>query len=231
MNYQYQYNKIITKSKSENRLKLKKTDINYIYYENHHINPKCLGGEEEKENKILLTAREHYVCHKLLTYIYPKNGKISSAFYFMAFSKRYGNIVSSRDYEYARKLCSENRCEYNRIHKKGKSYKTQMIEKYGEIEGIKRTIEYTEKICKNTKGEKNPMFKKGYKIIGEKNGMYGKSAVKGKKCTLEHNRKISEAKMGVKRNTQLCPYCNRKISDGNYERWHGNNCKNKNKNI
>ena len=31
------------------------------------------------------------------------------------------------------------------------------------------------------KGENNPMYGKGYKVEGSKNGMYGKSAVKGKK--------------------------------------------------
>ena len=36
MNHCYQYDKIIINAKSENRLKLKKTDINYIYFERWH---------------------------------------------------------------------------------------------------------------------------------------------------------------------------------------------------
>lgn len=37
------------------------------YTENHHIHPECLGGNNKKENMVRLTAREHYVCHLLLT--------------------------------------------------------------------------------------------------------------------------------------------------------------------
>ena len=41
------------------------------YVEKHHIIPKCLGGSNNKENLVELTAREHFLCHKLLTKIYP----------------------------------------------------------------------------------------------------------------------------------------------------------------
>jgi hypothetical protein len=37
------------------------------YTENHHIHPECLGGSNEKTNKVKLSAREHYLCHLLLT--------------------------------------------------------------------------------------------------------------------------------------------------------------------
>jgi hypothetical protein len=118
--------------------------------------------------------------------------------------------------------------EYNKF-KKGKSYEKQMFLIYGEAGKIKAN-NYKEKISKNTTGENNPMFKKGYKISGEKNGMFGKiSPRKGKHNTKEQNEKISKSKQGKKRNTKQCPYCNQKISDGNYERWHGEHCKYKNK--
>jgi ribosomal protein S27E len=37
------------------------------YTEKHHIIPRCLGGENTKENIVVLTYKEHYVCHHLLT--------------------------------------------------------------------------------------------------------------------------------------------------------------------
>jgi hypothetical protein len=37
------------------------------YTENHHIHPESLGGSNKKDNMVRLTAREHYVCHLLLT--------------------------------------------------------------------------------------------------------------------------------------------------------------------
>jgi hypothetical protein len=37
------------------------------YVEKHHIIPKSLGGDNSLENLVVLTAREHFVCHWLLT--------------------------------------------------------------------------------------------------------------------------------------------------------------------
>lgn len=37
------------------------------YIEKHHIVPKSLGGNDNKENLVSLSAREHFVCHLLLT--------------------------------------------------------------------------------------------------------------------------------------------------------------------
>ena len=51
------YNSIITAAK---------TRITSEYVERHHILPKSLGGSNEKDNIIKLTAREHFICHWLL---------------------------------------------------------------------------------------------------------------------------------------------------------------------
>lgn len=37
------------------------------YTEKHHIIPKSLGGNNSKNNLAILTAREHFICHWLLT--------------------------------------------------------------------------------------------------------------------------------------------------------------------
>lgn len=37
------------------------------YFEMHHIIPKCLGGSNDTDNLVALTAREHFVAHRLLT--------------------------------------------------------------------------------------------------------------------------------------------------------------------
>ena len=37
------------------------------YTENHHIIPRSLNGTNTSENLVRLTAREHFVCHLLLT--------------------------------------------------------------------------------------------------------------------------------------------------------------------
>ena len=62
MNYLNHYNLLILSKKFLGRNK----NNSEIYYENHHIVPKWLGGDNSKNNLVLLTAREHYVAHLLL---------------------------------------------------------------------------------------------------------------------------------------------------------------------
>ena len=54
------------------------------YTEKHHILPRSLGGTDEKDNIVSLSAREHYICHLLLTEIY-KNDKVSHSKMLYAF--------------------------------------------------------------------------------------------------------------------------------------------------
>lgn len=58
--YTYIYYKIINKAKLQNRNKKQN------YFEKHHIIPTSIGGENNKDNTVLLTFKEHYICHRLL---------------------------------------------------------------------------------------------------------------------------------------------------------------------
>ena len=59
MNYENIYNKLIDNARRNNNITGK-------YYENHRIIPLCLGGNDNSENLVKLTLREHYIAHKLL---------------------------------------------------------------------------------------------------------------------------------------------------------------------
>lgn len=105
MNYKHHYQRLIDTRKNINRSKKTGT------YEKHHIIPKCLGGSNKKDNIILLTPREHYIAHLLLTQMYT--GKIKSklccAFMRMCTtSKNHKRNISSKQYELAKKLLSDN---------------------------------------------------------------------------------------------------------------------------
>lgn len=94
MNYQKIYNQIIERAKT---LQLEG------YVEKHHIIPKCLGGTDDKENIVQLTAREHFLCHKLLVEIYPNESKLKHALFLMSIGKQKTKDkhykISSREYE------------------------------------------------------------------------------------------------------------------------------------
>lgn len=78
MNYANIYNQLIEKAKSRNLKKLNKTNPNYIYLEEHHIIPKCLGGTNTYDNLVNLTYREHYFAHLLLTMHFKRSGDKNS---------------------------------------------------------------------------------------------------------------------------------------------------------
>lgn len=80
----------------------------------HHIVPRSLGGDNSIENIVLLTAREHYIAHKLLVRIHvgENRKKMIYALWWMSktISKNtHSNItrITSRDYETARKMFIE----------------------------------------------------------------------------------------------------------------------------
>ncbi len=42
------------------------------YSERHHVLPRCMGGTNAKENLVRLTAKEHFIAHKLLVRMKPE---------------------------------------------------------------------------------------------------------------------------------------------------------------
>jgi hypothetical protein len=72
MNYQLHYNRLIE------RARLRPRPEGYV--EEHHVIPRCMGGSDDKDNLVFLTAGEHYVAHQLLVKVNPQNaGLIYSA--------------------------------------------------------------------------------------------------------------------------------------------------------
>jgi len=62
MNYKNIYNNLV--QKAQNR------ELSG-YGEKHHIVPKCMGGNNTKSNIVYLSAKEHFMAHKLLVRIHP----------------------------------------------------------------------------------------------------------------------------------------------------------------
>ena len=83
MNYEKIYNDLVFVAKSRDiKKKTKGTEI-------HHIKPKCLGGSDDEENLVVLTFKEHFIAHKLLTKIYPKVDKVWYAVHRMSNNGKY----------------------------------------------------------------------------------------------------------------------------------------------
>jgi hypothetical protein len=97
MDYLKVYNRLIQKRKKH---------LVTGYAEKHHILPKCLGGADDENNLVELTAREHFIAHLLIHKIY-KCGKTAYALWMMqckspSFKGERNFIKNSRMYEWAR---------------------------------------------------------------------------------------------------------------------------------
>jgi predicted nucleic acid-binding Zn ribbon protein len=75
------------------------------YFEAHHVKPSCKNGKF----MVLLTAREHFIAHLLLTKIYKNDKQLVYAFNMMFMtSENQSRYMNSKWFEYKRKLFSEN---------------------------------------------------------------------------------------------------------------------------
>jgi hypothetical protein len=148
MNYQKIYNQIIQRAKCRSISG---------YKENHHIVPKCLGGSNNKENLVNLTAREHFICHMLLCELYPYDEKLRYALFLMAIGKNRKNkeayLPTSRVYE-------RLKIEHSNMLK-GKTHSEETKNKISKNrKGIKMTLESIERMKLGRKGIKCKPYKK-----------------------------------------------------------------------
>ena len=103
MDYKQIYNSII-----KNRI----ANVYDGYTENHHILPKSLGGSDDKTNLVRLNAREHFICHLLLTKIYdyntPSGKKMVRAFMMMIVcrSDNQERYITSKEFKILREKFS-----------------------------------------------------------------------------------------------------------------------------
>jgi hypothetical protein len=76
--------------------------------EKHHILPKSLGGNNDKNNLVKLTPKQHFICHRLLVKMTTgiARQKMVYAFWIMSNKKRL-HTVSSNSYSGAKRLIQD----------------------------------------------------------------------------------------------------------------------------
>lgn len=88
MDYKKIYNQLVAKAKPRGLDKSKHEG----YFETHHIVPRCMGGGDEDENLVMLTAREHVIAHLLLWKVYPYVQGVVYAAHMMTVTKGGGRV-------------------------------------------------------------------------------------------------------------------------------------------
>lgn len=222
MNYEKIYNAIVAKAKSEDRKKIK----GGIYYESHHIIPKCMGGSNDILNLILLIPKEHYMAHRLLCMMYPDHNGIHYAMLCMiggwkSKNKRYA--PSSRIYEQIRaKSLPGPRDEIirkkisNSLKGKTHSEETRLRMSIAQKNKAPMSEETKQKISKAKKGKTLPPISEETRtrlsnasrnrirnpFSEETKKKMSESAKKKPPVSIETKRKLSEAKKNISEETR-----------------------------
>ncbi len=146
MDYKKHYELLISSRKDRKIIKGE-------YYETHHIVPKSMGGSNDVNNLIKLTAKEHFIAHWLLWRIY-KNKEMAFAFHLLVHNNKNHTITSSRVYEECKLARRPFIIENNQKYHKGKELSKEQKEKISEIfKNLKRTKTHCDKISKSLTGK------------------------------------------------------------------------------
>ena len=176
------------------------------YTELHHIIPQSMGGSNDKENLVELTAREHFICHWLLIkmtegkdrskMLYALNGMKAENRY----QQRYHTKITARVYEKYRIEHAKNHSETMKgkpAWNKGRKLEGIELEEHRE-----RTRNRTVDLDKRAMGQQ----KRIAKVTGRKDSDEAKLkkslALKGKlkgPMSEEQKIKISENSKGIKK--------------------------------
>lgn len=226
------YNRIIESAKS-------RALPQEIYTENHHIIPKSLGGSDQN-NLVKLTAREHYICHRLLIKMTIGDNKKRM---YHAFSMMLANNPNQqRDYKVTSRVYEDLKINLSRIIKEQwtDEARQERSRKYSgsgnPFYGCRHSEETLNKMRKPATEEQRKNMSDSRKEYLKHND----SPWLGRKHREESKKKISEARKGTKASAQTrqsmrnaaknrprmtCEHCNRSITNQNYAQWHGEKCK------
>jgi hypothetical protein len=220
------------------------------YTESHHVIPRSLGGSDDADNLVDLTAREHFVCHWLLVKIHTgeSRNKMIYALRMMRAEKhgqqRYESKITARVYESIKK-------EYSEIASKrfsgagngfyGKHHTPEAREAIRQKNiGNQINDNQREKIVQSKLGKKRQPFNEEWKenlsrnhkskqpdfdgsLSNETRRKIG-DKLRGRKQTEEEKQRRALANTGKTKPKRHCAHCDRMIAVNTYARWHGDHC-------
>lgn len=221
--YYKAYKAIIKKAKCEDRVK-----GNGRYFESHHILPKSVYPQYRlnKRNLVLLTAKEHFVCHHVLTKCVEDKHKpgMTLALWRMVHAEQHSQCITATVYSVIKEIYSSQQRERMLADNKGFTFKGRKHKKETKASMMKGTInsanmqrarsinEVTERLSANgftflshegkyikiECGTCNNVFKKQrqYLTMSKFNNKMCKTCNPRKPMTKEHRAKIGAAHKG-----------------------------------
>ena len=211
MNYKAIYDALIERARQR--------ELKDVYFEKHHVIPKCMGGSNKKDNMVQLLAREHFIAHELLIKIYPDNYELICALNLMCNFDKY--VMTSRKYEWVRikfaeqhskRMSGENNGMFGKHHSEETRNKQSIAKKdyVPWIKGQKHSEETIKNMSQKKKGTKRTAEskkKQSISLAGTGNHFFGKhhseetkkkisDRTKGRVVAEEVKQKISKSLSG-----------------------------------
>lgn len=197
---------------------------NSDFHEYHHLLPYSFGGL----TTLPYTFKEHYIAHLLLTKFTKgiDKGKMTFSlhtFFHFDRNRKLGLKINSIIYEKHKseyiKCCKIRNAGINNPNTDKKVYRFKNINTQEIFEGTR--FDFLEKYKDLTAHDMNALIRalksnihwktKGWVIFNEKMNMFSNEIKRNKNYNVYLKK--------------TCPHCHKKVSEGNYSRWHGDNCK------
>jgi 5-methylcytosine-specific restriction endonuclease McrA len=176
------------------------------YTETHHIIPKSLGGKDSKDNLVVLTAKEHYICHRLLTKMTKGRNR----------SKMWNalNLMINAHRDYQKRYVPNGRVYQTVKEELSKIRSKQFSGKNNPMYGKEFTEEHRAKLREAAK----------HKVRTKEHNRNISLSQLGRVQTEETKRLMKEAHKHREKLT--CEHCGKdNLLKHLYIRWHGSNCK------
>jgi hypothetical protein len=202
------YYNIVSNALQAVRKKLPKNNKNFVYYESHHIIPKSINPEFKDLtvndwNKVLLTPKEHFICHLLLTKMLTGSDKNKMVYALWGMtnqaSKYQGKRFKSNMYATYKVKMQESLSS----DRKGKTF----VDLYGEERAaeIKANM-----LTRKTRGPNT-----AEETLAASQRMKERHQTKPWKRFMQTNGQLPKKE---------CPHCAKVMDVGNYGRYHGDKC-------
>ena len=216
-----------------------------VYSEKHHIIPKCMGGNNDKENLIKISGREHFILHWLLTKMVDGHYryKMLEAFSIFSNNKNRNIRFTSRQIESMRKANAAASSERNKGNaswkfrkvdsvetrklKSQSSSKSRWVNNGIEESFVQSHVEMVESKSWSYGRIKSDKIKKPRPPTSEetkrKLSITSKKALTGVKKSKEHCEALSKSQKNQEK--IKCEFCNGIFGKRNFKASHGPHCK------
>lgn len=202
------------------------------YTEMHHIVPKCMGGDNSSSNLVRLTAREHYIAHRLLYKIHRTPSLAHAWFAMCRNGKGQKRYFTSLQYEYAKKAHVRELSKnigiknhfYGRKHTAATKEKISIANK-GRVKTDETIHTWVIKVASKPKSAEHRLKigRKGFTTI--KNVITGECKRILLEDKAEYDSNLWKNPSAIRQATSACTVCGQVTVNGNIKRWHNENCK------